>query len=186
MVDYLQDLPGRDDIGIAYLYCDYKSQAEQTSTFLIGSLLKQLLQQQVSLTRKVSSDCHDKIKKRPNMSEREVFGLLQSLVGELPSVFVVVDALDELSTSNNVRQKILEYIATLHSAHRVKIMTTSRHIPSLLAKFDNPTSLEIRASAEDIRRYVQTRTTDLANCVHNSPDLQKAIVTAIVDAADGM
>ena len=65
-------------------------------------------------------------------------------------------------------------------------MTTSRYIPSLDLDFHQPLCMDIRASVEDVRRYVEGHLLDLPSCVRKILELQGKIAGAIVDAVEGM
>ena len=65
-------------------------------------------------------------------------------------------------------------------------MTTSRHIPSLALDFHQALCIDIWASPEDVRIYVEGHISDLRKCVKENLVLQKAIASAIVDAVEGM
>ncbi|KAF2186776.1 hypothetical protein K469DRAFT_775866 [Zopfia rhizophila CBS 207.26] len=45
-IDYLPRTVESNTIGVAYLYCNYKAQADQTTASLIAAILKQLMQAQ--------------------------------------------------------------------------------------------------------------------------------------------
>ena len=46
VIDHLWNGVRKDGIGIAYIYCDYLKHGKQTPIHLVGSLLKQLAEQQ--------------------------------------------------------------------------------------------------------------------------------------------
>lgn len=68
----------------------------------------------------------------------------------------------------------------------VSFFATSRFIPNIMDRFDDSTSLGIRATAEDVRRYIRSRLSDLPLFAERSSDLQEEIVAGIVRAVDGM
>lgn len=43
-IDHLLETVQCNDIGVAYIYCNYKKQSEQTATALLAGILKQLVQ----------------------------------------------------------------------------------------------------------------------------------------------
>lgn len=65
---------------------------------------------------------------------------------------------------------------------------TSRPIPELTEKFESEgaKSLEIRASDEDVQRYLKGHLSQLPSFVSRNPYLQKEIITAIMKTVDGM
>ncbi|KAG7140266.1 hypothetical protein HYQ45_002968 [Verticillium longisporum] len=52
--------------------------------------------------------------------------------------------------------------------------------------FMDSVSLDIRARAEDVQRYLKGNMAHMPACVNRSPDLQAEITTKIVEAVDGM
>jgi hypothetical protein len=72
----------------------------------------------------------------------------------------------------------------------LNIFATSRFIPDIAEEFSNATSLEIRASEGDVRKYVDGKILQLQQQlpkrVRSDPGLQEEIKTGVVKAADGM
>ncbi|MCJ1263487.1 hypothetical protein MMC22_003357 [Lobaria immixta] len=174
------------DIGIVYIYCNYKMQLEQTPVNLVASLLKQLLQQHGVVSDDLKSLYCRHLKNETRPALDEVFKILQFEVNRYRQVFVVVDALDECSTENQVRQDLLSKLFALQTSHTVNLMFTSRHIPDIMREFQKCLQLEIRASEEDVRRYLDGQIFRLASCVRRNNDLQEAIKGSIVKAVDGI
>ena len=77
-------------------YCDFRDQQEQTSTNIVGAILKQLL---------VRGEVLEHVQKAYQKAKREVGGrglrhpdmvrMLKQAVVVLPRVFICIDALDE-------------------------------------------------------------------------------------------
>lgn len=183
VIDHIQRSIGSAHFVIAFIYCDYKRQHEQNCCNLIGSLLKQVLQHQVSIPQEVMSSYRKHSSAGTNASGDDLASFVYSTVANLSRVFVVVDALDELSRKE--RQPLLRHLRALQSDHQVNIMTTSRHIQSLTRAFTKPLKLEIRASDHDIQIYVRAHLADHAKCLRSNLDLQKVVVDAVRGAADG-
>ncbi len=53
VVDHLSKTYSNQRVGVAVIYCNYKSQNEQTKTSLLGSLARQFLQQQATVPNKI-------------------------------------------------------------------------------------------------------------------------------------
>ena len=66
------------------------------------------------------------------------------------------------------------------------LFATSRFIPDIEKEFDGSPSLEIRASGEDVQRYLDSRMLQLPLFVSRSLQLQGEIKTNIINAVDGM
>jgi hypothetical protein len=72
---------------------------------------------------------------------------------------------------------------------KVRLLVTSRHIPDIERKFKGGAGLEIRASDEDIKRYLESRIESqnpLAGYVKTDPTLRSDILTTIIEKAHGM
>ena len=186
VIDHLCSTIRSVDVGIVHIYCNYKMQLEQTTVNLVASLLKQLVQQHGLISDDLKSlYCrHIKDETRPTLDE--VFEMLQSEMNRYRQIFVVVDALDECSIENRVRQELLSKLYELQTSHNVNLMMTSRHLPDIMQEFQNSLQLEIRANEEDVRRYLDGQMFRLASCVRRNDNLQEAIKDSIVKAVDGM
>jgi hypothetical protein len=101
-------------------------------------------------------------------------------------VFIVVDALDECQVSDGCRSRFLSEIFSLQAKCGINIFATSRFIPEITEKFNGSTSLEIRASNEDVRKYLDGHIFRLPGFVVRNPELQDEIKTEIVRLVDGM
>ena len=186
VIDHLQQISDKEKVATAYLYCDYKRQDEQTPLNLIASVTKQLLQHQDSIpgrTLEIHQKYHEK-RTRPNF--QEVLEMAGSSMSCFSRCYLIVDALDELGNSGQVRQTLIGRLRQLQGFHHFNMMTTSRYIPSLALDFHQPLCMNVQASPEDIRRYVEGHISDLPSCVRKDPRLQQTIASTIVDAVEGM
>jgi hypothetical protein len=174
------------NIGVAYLYCNFRRQDEQKIDDLLTSLLKQLAEGQLSLLGPVK-DLYDRHKtKRTRPSLREILDALQAVTALYSKVFIVVDAFDECQVSDNCRTKFLSEIFSLQTKCVLNFFATSRFVPDIAEKFNESTQLEIRASDQDIQRYLDGHMSQLPGYVFRSSDLQHEIKAGILKAVDGM
>jgi hypothetical protein len=172
-------------IGIAYLYCNFRRQAEQKTADLLASLLKQLALGQ-SLLESLKSLYNSHRHKRTRPSLDEISRSLQSAAVKYSRVFIVVDALDECQASDGCRSRFLLEIFALQAKCRANIFATSRFIPEITTKFNQSMLIEIRASDEDVLRYLEGHMGQLPSFVERNRQLQEEIKTKISDAVDGM
>jgi hypothetical protein len=187
IVDYLYaKIPKDTNIGIAYLYCNFRRQDEQTAEGLLASLLKQLTQGLYPLPESVKSlyDSHNEKRTRPNFIE--LSSTLQSVAALYSRTFIVVDALDECQASDGCRTRLLTEIFALRNKSGANIFSTSRSIPEISEHFKNSLQLEIRASDHDVQRYLDGHMLELPTCVRRNIKLQGEIKAAIVKAVNGM
>lgn len=186
VIDHLLTTLYSDKIFVAYIYCDYRKQHEQTSVNLIASILKQSLQHHISIPENVRNSYRHHTNSGTRLNAEEIHALLQSTLSGFSQIYIVADAVDELSNSDQVRQTLLSILNALQKVHTVNLMVTSRFIPRIAQELRDPLCLEIRASDEDVRRYVQGHINDLAKCVPKNLKLQELVEDSIVTAVDGM
>jgi hypothetical protein len=173
-------------IGIAYIYCNFRRQDEQKINDLLASLLKQLAESQPSLPSTVKElyDRHRTKRTRPSLEE--ISRSLRAVTTLYSRVFLIVDALDECQVSNSCRKSFLSEMFSLQANHRVNLFATSRFIPEITTKFQGNISFEIRASKEDIGRYLEAHMRHLTSFDDWNQQLQDEIKVEISDAVDGM
>jgi Cdc6-like AAA superfamily ATPase len=187
IVEHLQTkFRNEPNIGIAYLYCNFRRKQEQQLVDLLASLLKQLLQRRPSVPENVTNlyKRHNNEGSRP--SSEEISKVLHSVITSFSRAFIIVDALDECPISDGGRTRLLSEIFDLRAKTEANLFTTSRFIPEIMKKFEGNVSLEIRAIDEDVRRYLDGHMSLLPSFVLRSLDMQEEIKTAIVKAVDGM
>jgi len=187
IVGHLYNLFQNDgSVGIAYLYCNFRRQQEQKPADLFASLLKQLVQEQPSVPESIKRlyICHKDRRTRP-LSD-EILKVLLSVIRDYSRTFIIIDALDECQVSNGVRRILLSEIFNLQAKTAVSLFATSRFIPEIERDFERGLSLEVRASNEDVQRYLDSHMLQLPSFVSTNLDLKEEIKTAIVNAVDGM
>ncbi|KAK4101587.1 hypothetical protein N658DRAFT_385173, partial [Parathielavia hyrcaniae] len=142
---------------VIYLYCNYKEEAIQTPHNMLGSLLKQIVQQKIALPEEVRSLHKEHLQKQTLPKLDELARLFVQEVKTRSAVFVVIDALDECAERGNTRGTLLDTIERLPSNARVLI--TSRYSPTIQDGFKMIPHIiaDIRATPEDVKRYVQAR-----------------------------
>jgi Cdc6-like AAA superfamily ATPase len=187
VVDHLYTKFQRDtDIGIAYLYCNFRRQDEQKAKELLASLLKQLAQGLPSLPESVKSLYDSHKDKRIEPTFNEISGGLQSVSALYSRVFIAVDALDECKASDDCRTRLLTEIFAFQAKSRTNIFTTSRFIPEISEYFKDSMQLEIWASDHDVQRYLEGHMSQLPRCVLRSSELQDEIKAEVKKAVNGI
>lgn len=187
VVEELNALFGNNsDIGVAYLYCNYKRQEEQKFERLLASLLRQLLQGQESLPDDMKAVYNQHRIKGTELSTEEVARALYSVSSHFSQLFIVIDALDECRTDDRSRSRLLGEIFKLQAAYNLNFLATSRFIPEITTVFAGKPSLEIRANKEDVMGYLRGHLEKLPSFVLRSAVLQDEIVIGVTEAADGM
>jgi Cdc6-like AAA superfamily ATPase len=110
-IDHLLRTTRSDSIGIAYIYCNYKEQADQNTASLLAIILKQLAYGRPSIPEPISRLYEDHSTRRTRPSLEEIFSALQSVLRNYSAVYVVVDSLDECP--EGTRSRILSKIRDL-------------------------------------------------------------------------
>ncbi|PSN73797.1 hypothetical protein BS50DRAFT_597243 [Corynespora cassiicola Philippines] len=171
---------------VAYIYCSFKRQTEQTLEDLLASVLKQLAQATSSLPQSIRS-LHDRCRsKKTRASIDDISLVLQSMAAEFSRVFILVDALDECQVNDGCRAKLLSQLSQLQNKSGANLFVTSRFIPDIMERFERDLRLEIRANEHDVQRYIEGHVDELPRFVRRDPDLQREISSGIVKAIDGM
>jgi hypothetical protein len=171
------------DISVAFLYCNFNRSAEQSIEDLLGSIARQLLQQVASVPSSLA-DLYEKVGNRRKPYLEEIYSALETAARLLPRAFIVVDALDECQRES--RSHFLRRILELQANHGVNLFMTSRPITEILSHFHKDATVEIKAHESDLRLYLESRMFSLPACVLRSPDLQRDVIEAIINATDGM
>lgn len=171
-------------VGIAYIYYNFRRHREQMAEDVLASLLKQLTQGLSSLPDSVKSLHKSHKARRTRPSLQEISTALQSVAAMYSRVFIIVDALDECQVADGCRTLFLSEIFKLQAEKGFNILATSRFIQKIEKEFEQSSRLEIRASDDDVRRYLDGRMEHM----FYSPDsdLQMEIRAEISRAANGM
>jgi hypothetical protein len=174
------------NIGIAYIYCNFRRQDEQKAVNLLASVLKQLAQGRTSLPGDVRALYERHKNKMTEPQLQEISKTLQFVATMYSRVFIIIDALDECRVSDGSRITFLSEIFNLKAACQGSIFATSRDIPDIMTKFQGSIQLEIRARPQDVQMYLEGHMSQLPGCVQRSLELQNEIKAAIIEAVDGM
>lgn len=144
IMDYLDTTCANDlNIGLAYVYFNFRRSYEQRLEDTLSSLLKQLVQGQASLLDpvKVLYDQHRDRGKQPSLSE--LSKALQTVINRYVKVFFVFDALDECQSKDGSRDQFLSEIFHIQTRFNVSFLATSRFLPEITMRFEGLPSLEI-------------------------------------------
>ncbi|KAL5371349.1 hypothetical protein DPSP01_014323 [Paraphaeosphaeria sporulosa] len=184
-IDHLLKSAQSSSVGVAYVYCNYKAQEQDTSSML-AAIVKQLVQSRPSTAEPVARLHKQHADRGTKPSLEEIYGALREVVTKYSTVYVIIDALDECQDSDGARSQLLARLKDLQVGYDVRIMATARFIPEIEAEFQTAMKLEIQASDEDVRRYVAGQTHRLPRCIQRDPALQATIQDKLVEAVDGM
>ena len=183
-VDHLWKHVQNQAIGVAFIYCNYKSQADQTAASLASAILKHLIQGLVLIPEPVTNlyKRHAKLRTRPSF--QEVQDAIQTVVPNYSKVYVIIDALDECLKDH--RMQLLSMLRSLQSNRNLNLMATSRFNPEVEKHFSYSPLLEVRANDYDVKQFVAGQMYRLPTCVQRDSELQKTIQKGISMAVEGM
>jgi hypothetical protein len=189
-IEYLLSA-GRSKLScIAFIYCNYKKQDEQDAKGLLATLLRQLVEQCDFVPECVKTLYNSH--RKTGFDVDTISHTLSTIVGSKDRVFLVVDALDECSTE--ARETFLTEIGQLQMKTKASFMATCRPIEDLERdleeRFREHAWLEIRATEEDVEKYIDSHLNNLlmklSVPVGKKDALLKYMQKCIAEAADGM
>jgi hypothetical protein len=162
---------------------NHKEAEVQTPAKLLAGLWRQLvLGRDIGSAESLYQRHHEK---RTTPSLDEVFNVLQAVLGQYSKVYVILDAIDEYPEAQ--RQILLQYLMAMGST--VNLILTSRPHIRPDGSLPNLEALEICASEDDIRRYVEgqiQKSSWLSKHVQSRADLGEEILATITRTVDGM
>jgi Cdc6-like AAA superfamily ATPase len=174
-------------VGIAYVFCNFRREHEQKPVDLLASLLKQLIQRLPSVPQSVQRLYEHHQHKRTRPLFDEISQATQSVIPHYSRTFIIVDALDECQISEGGRKKFLTELFRLQDKTEANLFVTSRFIPEIEKDFEEKSArLEIRATDEDLQRYLDGHMLKLPSFVSRSTPLQEEIRSAIISTVNGM
>ncbi|KAL8894462.1 MAG: hypothetical protein Q9192_004298 [Flavoplaca navasiana] len=187
LVEDLKRASAEENRAFAFLYCNYKERAQQTFKNLISSLTRQLIQHSRTIPSELRQLYQCSLDKQIRPSRQELLGLLTTVGSNFSSLCIVIDALDECDNDEEIRSSL---VSTLCEAlPRACFLVTSRLVPEIEDQFKNRPRLEIKATDEDIRRYVSDqilRKPTLKRHIKADPNLRELMIETIRFKSDGM
>lgn len=174
------------EIGIAYIYCNFKDQERQNHYDLLSSIAKQLAQGQSPIPGSLKALYNAHQRRGTSRTLQETMDMLDTVASSYKSVFIIIDALDECESKS--RQALLSEVFRLQRRHPTNILATTRDIPDIIESnnFQNVTVLRILASDVDVSRYISSRIPDMQGFVQRRPDIQEEIRKGILCKIKGM
>ena len=159
LIDSLCDQAGRKDIAVVGLYCDFLAQQEQSTTSMLGAILKQLasrggipehIREAFQKTRR---EFGGRGLRLPDMVE-----ILKKTITSLQRIFVCIDALDESAPKQ--RRELLESLQEIvRVSPNMRILLTGRsHIDDEIAEFSGGVvRIPISPTQDDIMSYLEMK-----------------------------
>ncbi|KAL9112036.1 MAG: hypothetical protein Q9227_003656 [Pyrenula ochraceoflavens] len=206
VIKYLQTTCAPGETAVVYLYCDWQDSGAQDLCNLMGSLIRQCVEQCSSIPSDVR-ECYVEHRngKMPLIAD-DIPALIEAICHTLSKVYVVVDGLDECSyaadnSAGASRMVALEGALDLWLSSSsapgtatTQLFVTSRFGPQESTKA-NFTEVEIRATESDLRKVVLSNllagdwtspwaSVELGLAVQRDQELKGQITQLCVDHAD--
>ena len=188
MIDDLCDQPCEEEIAIAMFYCDFRDQREQTTTNIVGAILKQLVVREEVLEhvqnafQKAKSEVGGRGLRLPDMVQ-----MMKQAVVALPQVFICVDALDEC-LPKHLLELLVSLKNILQESPRTRIFVTGR--PQVRAEiirhFAGSVMVPISPKTHDIERYLEKKLKMDTESDAMSDTLRAEILKVIPQKISGM
>jgi len=181
VIDSLCDQARKGDIAVAWLYCDYNTQQEQTAINMMGGILRRL----------VGTEIPDDIRKAFQEGRRPLLAdlkrMLRIAIALLPQVFICIDALDEC-LPKDLPALLGSLSDIVRESPRTRIFLTGRpHVNEVVRRYlTMAVAIPITPNPGDIRNYVMTRLDrdDVPEAMDNS--LRAEIVRIILEKMSNM
>ncbi|KAI5782067.1 hypothetical protein DFH27DRAFT_488133, partial [Peziza echinospora] len=188
------------DVAVAYIICNYNEQEQQKTVLLVKSLLRQLSvawvegsgQAQCPVISAMNQKHQSKGGTTPSFAE--YFDAVKNLAANFTQLFIVVDAIDEISEDE--RNPFIAVVKELVTSHGTKMLVTTRPIQRIGERFKETFAtlqIDIEASDDDVGAYVRAKIAErqeLKDLIRQGeladPDLDEKIVRGIQDKAKGM
>ena len=159
VIDNLCDEPRKEEIAVAMFYYDFRDQQKQTTTSIIGAIIKQLvvrgrvLEGVLRAFRKAKREVGGRGLRLPDMVQ-----MLKQAIATLPQVFICIDALDEC-IPKHLQELLVSLKDILQESPRTRIFVTGR--PQVEAEitrhFANRVTVPISPKTHDVKRYLEKK-----------------------------
>ena len=188
VIDRLCDRVAEESITVAGLYCDYLSQQEQTTTNIMGAILRQVVGR-----GGIPNNLREAFQKSKTEFDgrgpllADLIGMLRTVIASLPRVFICLDALDECLPK--YLPELLESLRDIvRESSRTKIFLTGRpHVGEYVQRyFSKAVLMPISSNPDDIRNYVEMRLDRDTEPVAMNKDLRADIVRVILENISDM
>jgi len=188
VIDDLCDKPFDGVAATAMFYCDFRDQQQQTTTNIIGAILKQLI---------VRSEVLEDVREAFQKAKTEVGGrglrlpdmvqMLRQAVATLPQVFICIDALDEC-LPKNLRELLVSLKDILEESPRTRIFVTGRpQVKGEITRhFTTVIIVPISPKTDDIKRYLEEKLEMDTECDAMSDGLRADILRLIPQRIAGV
>jgi len=188
VIDSLCDQAGGGDIAVVGLYCDFLAQQEQSTTNMLGAIIKQIVSR--GRIPEYIREAFKKAKKEfggRGLRLPDLVEIMKKAVTALPRVFICVDALDE--STPKPRRELLESLREIVqvSANTRLFLTGRPHVgDEIMRCFGKVARIPISPSRDDIRSYLEMRLGNDTDPEVMDVELRVDIMRMIPEKVSGM
>ena len=153
MIDSLCDQARKDDVAVAWLYCDYLAQKEQTVTNIMGAILKRLVGR-----GEIPEDIQEAFQEERRPLLPDLVRMVGVAIASLSRGFICIDALDEYLPKH--LPELLESLRDIvRESPKTRIFLTGRpHVKETIQRyFAKAVAIPISPNRNDIGNYVKMR-----------------------------
>ena len=153
MIDRLCDQARGEHLAVAWMYCDYLAQQEQTIINIIGAILKQLVGR-----REIPKDLREAFHEGRRPLLQDLVRMLQIAISSLSQVFICIDALDEFPPKD--LPELLESLSNIvRESPRTRIFFTGRPLvqETIQRYFTKAATILISPNQDEVKNYVEMR-----------------------------
>ena len=140
------------------LYCDFLAQHEQSTTNMLGAILKQLVSRGIpGHIREAFQNAKNEFGGR-GLLLPDMVDMLKKTIASLPRVFICMDALDE-STAKNRRELLEAMREIVRVSSNTRVLLTGRpHIDEEIVKcFSEVLRIPLSPTHADIKTYLEMK-----------------------------
>jgi hypothetical protein len=186
--DLLKQRSKDQSIGVLYFYCDGNYAAKNETRNILGSLLRQLVQQSDQSRHHELEGYLAKLRMDHDETPQQVLlslfaSSIERLSTEFRSLFIAVDGIDECAK----RADLLRFLKALASEKRL-VLVASR--PEADIKFAFADELQLNVSEEmvqgDIETYIHWRLSREPGLLGIKPDMKREISETLARESAGM
>ena len=182
VIDRLRDQARGGDLAVAWLYCDYLAQQEQTIINIMRAILRQLVGE-----REIPKDIREAFQEGRRPLLPDLMRMLRVVIASLPRAFICIDGVDECLPK--YLPEILESLRDIiRESPSTRIFLTGRpHVKETIKRyFAKAVEIPISPNTDDIKNYVEMRLDkdDVPEAMDR--DLRADIVKMILDKMSDM
>lgn len=185
VIDHLVKHFENENVGVAWIYLNYREKDLQTIENLFASLLRQLIQKGGSDTEAMITSIGVSWREgKPTFTGYK--NMLQKALQQYSKTIIIIDALDE-SRTQDLRKDLVSEVRSLRPA--INLLITSRPLRDIDDLLGDALQIKILARNEDVKKYLDGKmkgNENLRKLVDADPAVRDVIETLLMRSDDGM